>query len=170
MRGVLAVMCGVHVTLAGCAVRTTTARPSELAAHAQTFAAAGRAELIRSTGNVVISADERVEVRIREGDLQRSATMTVRELVEGCKLDGPDPGCLARQAIDEPVLRHRERKLDSSSATKVVGFGAIGGLIGYCAAECQDDGSLQRGFGYTAAFVGGFVVLSLVAAMLGGND
>jgi hypothetical protein len=161
----------VLVLVAGCAVRTTTATPSELAAHANAFTQQGRAELIRGSGNVVVSADETVTVRLEEGDgLQRTATLTVRELVAGCKLDGADEGCLARRAISEPVLKHRERQFDDDQVAKLVGFSAIGGVIGFCAAECQDEGSIARGFAYTAAFVGGFALLFLGAVMLGGHD
>ncbi|HEY5927586.1 MAG TPA: hypothetical protein VIV11_38140 [Kofleriaceae bacterium] len=165
MRGVAIVL------LAGCAVRTTTATPSQLAAHAPAFTQDGHAELVRSTGNVRVSAEEQVTVRLQEGDgLQRTATMTVRELVDGCNLDGPDQGCLARRAVEEPVLRHRERRVDDDRVVKLVGFSAIGGLVGYCAAECQGDGDLERGFAYTAGFIGGTLLLGFVAIMIGGRD
>jgi hypothetical protein len=161
----------VLALVAGCGVRTTTATPSELAAHSRAFTQQGRAELIRSDGNVTVSADEQVTVRLEEGDgLQRTTTMTVRELVAGCNLDGPDEGCLARRAVSEQVLKHKERNFDGDNVAKLVGFSAIGGVIGFCAAECQDEGSIQRGFAYTALFVGGFAALFVITSMLGGRD
>jgi hypothetical protein len=159
------------VLLAGCAVRTTTATPSELAVHGPTFIQQGHADLARGSGHVRVSADERVVARIREGDgLERTATITVREFVEGCNLDGPDTGCLARRAVEEPVLRHRERGFDGDRMAKLVGFSAIAGVVGYCASECQDDGSIARGFAYAGAAVGGTIALFAIAVMLGGRD
>jgi hypothetical protein len=158
------------LALSGCAVRTTTATPSELAAHGPVFVSTGRAELVRTRGNVVVSADERVDVRLRDGDLQRSATLTVRELVEGCTAEGADQGCLARKAVEEPVLRHRERKVDGERAAILVGVGAMGGVVGYCMAECQGDGDLERGAKYTVGFVGGMLALGFLLMMVGGHD
>src|SRR5690349_21399147 len=121
------------IVLAGCAVRVTTANPSELATHAPAFAQTGHAELLRRDGNVTVSADERVTVRIQEDEgLQRTETLTVRELVAGCNAVGPDTGCLARRVIDEPVLHHRERHVDETRTATLVGLGAMGGVIGYC--------------------------------------
>ena len=158
------------VLLAGCMVKTTTATPSELAVHGPTFTQDGRAELLRSDGNVTISADERVTVRVQDGDLQHIETMTVRELVRGCNSEGADDGCLARRVVSEPVLKHRVRTFDSDAAAKLVGISAMGGLVGYCAAECQGDGDLQRGLLYTGGFIGGTLALGFLLMALGGHD
>ena len=159
------------VMLAGCAVHMTTAAPSELAAHAPAFAQQGYADLVRRDGNVRVSADERVTVHIEEGEgLQRIATMTVKELVAGCVVDGPDQGCLARRSVEEPVLHHRERHFDGDRLAQLVGISAIAGIVGYCAAACQNNDALGRGFAYAGGFIGGTFVLLVLASYLGGHD
>jgi len=155
--------------LAGCTVKTTVATPSELAVHGPAFTEHGEAELLRSDGNVRVSARERVTVRVRDGDLQHIETMTVAELVAGCHSEGADDGCLARRVVNEPVLRHREQHVDGDRVAKIVGFSAIGGMVGYCFAECQGDGDLGRGFAYVGIAFGGTAVLLLLVSMLGGN-
>src|SRR5438105_6227756 len=118
------------LVLAGCAVHMTTATPSELAAHGPAFTQQGYAELVRNDGNVRVAADEPVTVHLQEGEgLQRTATITVGELVAGCVNDGPDRGCLARRSVEEPVLHHRERHVDGDRVAKLVGVSAIGGIV-----------------------------------------
>ena len=152
--------------LAACATRATTANPSELAVHARAFVHDGRAELIRDNGNVTVDAATRVDVRVREGDLQRTATVTVRELVTGCERPGAGATCLAHRTVEEPLLVHRERRFDSSRTATLAGVAGIGGIVAFCAAECR-SGGLERGFLYSGAVVGGIVVLGVLMMFLG---
>src|SRR5688572_17451965 len=151
------------IALAGCASRTIAVAPSELARNAATLARDQRAVVYALDGQPAeIHASERVTINLRDGDVQRPVTLTVGELVAGCERDAA-PSCAADRAVGEKAMFRRERRLDSDIVAKGVGFAAVGGLVGYCLAACQDDSSVPRAFGYTALAIAGVSLLFIGA-------
>jgi len=159
------------IALTGCATRTIVVAPAELARNATELSRDQRAVVYTLDGKPAeIRASERVAVSLRDGDVQKPVTLTVGELVAGCERDAALPNCAAARIVGDKATVRRERSVDGDLIAKGVGFAAIGGLSGYCLAECQDQSSVPRAFGYAALGVAGFAALFFVAITLGGHD
>jgi hypothetical protein len=159
------------IALAGCATRTIVVAPAELARNATALSRDRRVVIYALDGKPAeVRANERVDGFLRDGEIQRPVTMTVGELVAGCEAGSASPGCAAERMVGDRAKLRRERSVDGDAVAKVVGFGAIGGLAGYCLAACQDESSVPRAFGYAALGIAGFTLLFLGAVALGGRD
>lgn len=144
-----------------CVTTHNAVTPLELAQQARPLVQEGRAEVTGVHGVLRVSADEEVNVRIREGDLQRSMRVSVRELVGGCVDDVTSPGCLAAQAVNEPALERPRIQLDRARAETAISFGLMAGAIGTCMVACRGGLDVEKGVA-----VGGGVVLGVAALFL----
>lgn len=165
MRGIL-----VAVTLTGCATRTVVIAPGIVALSATQLRENGRATVYSMDGNEAeIHDHDRVDVHVRDGDLQTARTLTLGEMATGCETE-PRGACLAERVVDQRLVVHHVRSVDKDLVAQGVGFLAIGALTGYCLAECQDDGSVARAYGYTGVAVAAAALLFVLLATLGGHD
>lgn len=160
----------VLVAVAGCATRTVQVAPGVIAGGAPDLHTYGHAKVYAEDGKVTeIHAKDSVEVHVRqEGELQIPMKLTLGEMAAGCEVDHGD--CIAWRVVDQRVVVAHDHHLDSDRVAKAVGFGAVGGLIGFCLSECQDEGSVGRAIGYTAIGIGAFGLLVIAAIALGGHD
>ena len=167
MRGIV-----VAMALAGCATRTVVVAPGVVANSARELRDRGRAVVYAMDGKEAeIHAKDRVDVFVREGgDLQKPYSLTLGQIAAGCESGQNTGSCMVERVVDQRLIVRHEHHLDSDVVAKGVGFLAIGGLTGYCLAECQDEGSVGRAFGYTAAVIGGTALLFVLAVALGGHD
>ena len=166
MRGIL-----VALALTGCATRTVVIAPGMVAASAAELHDNGRARVYAMDGQeTVIHDHDHVDVHVREeGALQTSRSLTLGEMATGCETE-PKGACLADRVVDQRLEVHHVRSVDKDLVAKGVGFLAIGALTGYCLAECQDDGSVGRAYGYTGAAIAGVALLFVLVVALGGHD
>jgi hypothetical protein len=162
----------VVVALAGCATRTVVVAPGVVANSASELRDHGRAVVYAMDGKQAeIHTKDRVDVYVREGaDLQKPYSLTLGEIAAGCESGQNKGSCIVERVVDQRLVVRHEHHVDSDLVAKGVGLLAIGGLTGYCLAECQDEGSVGRAFGYTAAVVGGTALLFVLAVALGGRD
>ncbi|HWO24687.1 MAG TPA: hypothetical protein VNO30_38355 [Kofleriaceae bacterium] len=149
------------IAASACMTTRATVTPFDIAQQARPLMQDGSAVVTSPTSAIRVSADEVVTIRIREGDLERTLQVTVRELVAGCVDDAAAPGCLAAQAVAEPALERRQIRFDRARAETAGSFGLMFGAVGVCLAACGDTSSLERG----AAIAGGGV-LALAALFL----
>lgn len=161
----LAVLAGA----AACSTQHTALTPVDLARQAGPLLAEGSAEVAGAGGSVRVSADELVDVRVREGELERPVRLTVRELVAGCAGGLGAPGCLAARAAVEPALERRQLRFDRERTATALGLGLIGGAVGLCLVACAGDADADvgRGVVITGGVALGAVALFLLAASLG---
>ena len=162
-------MVAAVAAVAGSACATTRAAvtPIEIAQQARPLVQEGRAEVTGAGGVVRVSADEVVDVRVREGDLERPMRVSVRELVGGCVEGVTSPGCLAAQTVDLPALERRRVRFDGTRAATAIGFGLIGGGLGLCMAACDGDADLEKGMALTGGVAVGAAALFLLVVMVG---
>ena len=157
------------VAVSACATTRTAVTPIDLAQQAGPLLQDGRADVTGIRGTVRVSADEVVEVRVREGDLERPVRVSVRDLVRGCVEGVTSPGCLAGQSVDAPVLERRRIRFDRGRASTAIGFGLIGGVIGVCLAACDGDADLGKGAAVTGGVALGAAALFLLVVIVGGR-
>lgn len=150
----------------GCATVRTTVTPFELAREARPLVRDGRAEVAGLQGTVRVSADEVVQIRVRDGQLERPARVTVRELVAGCVDDLHAPGCLATQIEDAPVIERRRVRFSRERAATAITIGLVGSTVGACFALCEGDSDLGKGAAITGGVIaaGGLLFLLLMAS------
>jgi hypothetical protein len=151
----------IVIAASACVTARTTVTPFDIAQQARPLMQDGSAVVTGPSGAVRVSAGEVANIRIREGDLERTMQVSVRELVAGCVDDVASPGCLAAQALPEPAIERKQIKLDRARAETAISFGLMFGAVGVCLAACGDTSSLERG----AAIAGGGV-LALAALFL----
>jgi len=159
----------VLLAVSGCATRTVRVAPGVIAVGASDLNTYGHAKVYAQDGQVAtIHAKDSVEVLVRqEGDLQIPMKLTLGEMAEGCELGNE---CIANRVVDQRIVIKHDHYLDEDVVAKGIGFMAVGGLIGFCLAECQDEGSVGRAVGYTAAVIGGTALLFVLAVAAGGRD
>lgn len=155
----------VAVLLAGCATRTIVVAPGMVSAHAQELERDGKATIYTMDGSRAdIHAKDKVEVYVDDAGVQRRQKATLGELAAGCETDAT---CLAQRVVDQKLTIRHEHHVDEDRIAKAVGFLAIGGLIGYCLAECQDESTVPRALLITGAAVGAAGLLLLLMANIG---
>lgn len=162
----LAMMAAGVVMVVGagaCATTRAAVTPIEMAQQAGPIVREGGAEVTGARGVVRVAADEVVEVRAREGDLERPIRVTVRELVGGCVGGVEAPGCLAARVVDEPAVERRRLRFDRERTGTAIGFGLIGGAIGLCLAACGGDPDVGKGLALTGGIAVGAAALFLLA-------
>lgn len=158
----------VSLLAIACTTQRTTATPVDLTRHAAELVRDGRAEVTTETGVLDVDANELVTVRIADGALQQTTTLTVRALVEGCVGSVGSPGCLASRTpdADAPTIRRTHWSFSPRRAATAATFGLIGGGIGYCLATCNDNGDFAKGATYVivagVVFVGVYVLAMMV--------
>jgi hypothetical protein len=156
----------VAVLLAGCATRTIVVAPGMVSGHAAELKRDGKATIYTMGSRADIHAKDKVEVYVDDGGVQRRQRATLGELAAGCE-DAASPSCIAQRVVDQRVTVRHEHHVDEDRIAKAVGFLAVGGLIGYCLAECQDESTVPRALGITAAAVGAAGLLLLLMANIG---
>jgi hypothetical protein len=143
--------------------------PGIVAVGASDLRTHGRARIYADDGDVItIHAKDRVDVHVRDGDLQVPRSLTLGDIASGC--EQPNGDCLALRVVEQRLVVRHDHHLDEDVVAKGVGFLAVGALIGYCLAECQDEGSVGRALGYTGAAIAGTTLLFLLAVAAGGHD
>lgn len=153
--------------VAGCATRTIVVAPGMVSAHAEELKRDGKATIYTMDGKRAdIHGKDKVEVYVHDDGVQHLRKVTLGELAAGCE-DVSAPNCIAQRVVDQRLTIRHEHHLDEDRIAKAVGFLAVGGLIGYCLAECQDDSTVPRALGITAAAVAGAGLLLLIMANTG---
>lgn len=162
----------VLVLLAACTRQTAVVWPAELASHAPELVEHGEATVYGTdSAKLRVSADEVIDVSLADGDTQRPARLTVRELVSGCVADVGAPGCLARQAtVERPITLRRPYRFSGTRLATGLTFAVIGGAVGTCVVACQGGAELRKDLAYGGIGVIGGVGLLVLLMMLGGHD
>jgi hypothetical protein len=155
------------IAASACVTAHPAVTPLDLAQQARPLVQEGRAEVTGTRGTLQVSADEVVNVRIREGDLERPTQLSVRDLVRGCVDDVTSPGCLAAHAVDEPALERPRIQLDRARAETAISFGLMAGAIGTCMVACRGGLDVEKGVEVAGGVVLGVAALFLLVAALG---
>jgi hypothetical protein len=153
--------------IAASACTTTYAKvtPIDIAQQARPLVQEGSAVVTGLGGTLRVSASDIANIRVRDGALERSMQVSVRELVAGC-VDGgaAAPGCLAGQVVNEPAIERPRVRFDRARAGTAISFGLMGGAIVACLATCGDTSSLEKG---AVAAGGGLLAIAALFLLVG---
>jgi hypothetical protein len=149
----------VAVLIAGCVTESLHTSGVRLADHEDELVARGSADVeIDEGGTARVSADRNVDVWIHHeqvlsrahcvslgislcvgedrsvADADVARTVTVRELVTGCR----GGQCIAKTLAEKPILVGSRTHVSGEAIARTIGAAGILGATGYCVATCEN--------------------------------